>query len=129
MIICGCPRDHLCQQCFNQSLFWLLGGAACRGDRWALNVAKLVRPDKPWPEYEGKVVTIANRYVYDMTSDERVREVFAEACWESAQKQWTNMHAEMMCPARPPLDQYYRTKRAHVQTETQQPIVAVRSSR
>lgn len=71
----------------------LAGVAACRGERWASLVWRRVKLPSPWPPYEGRDAEIARRWVRDLASDQRVREMLAvETCWW-ASRRWDQLRA------------------------------------
>lgn len=86
--MCGCPRDQLCDLCRAGLFDNLRGTAACRGERWADEVARVVPRDRPWPAWNDRVAAIARRKVEDMARDERLLVLFAAELATWAAKRW-----------------------------------------
>lgn len=70
-MLCGCARDQLCDRCVDDAFAQLRGVAACRGEVWAMAVAKTCPRTRPWPCSE-RARAIARRKVADLAADERL---------------------------------------------------------
>lgn len=91
--ICGCPRDQLCFNCFEQNLTWLGGVAASRGYSWADSVAER-RPDlltHPWPALEGRCAELAAVKVVDLAEDRRLFEQLLGKLDAAARRRWERL--------------------------------------
>lgn len=86
--MCDCPRDRLCDLCFQGAWENLRGVAATRGEVWADDVARRVRTRRPWPAYGGRTAAIARRKVADMTRDPRLLEDLAIELASWAARRW-----------------------------------------
>lgn len=90
--MCGCPRDQLCDLCFQGSWENLRGVAATRGEVWAMAVARRVRLDRPWPD-SGRAAAIARRKVEDLSRDRRLRAALAAELARWAARWWQGASA------------------------------------
>lgn len=93
---CGCVRSSLCDACLAQSYGWHAGTAACRGEAWALKVARSIAPHEPWP-MTPKARQIAERWVSDLADDARLRVQLGEQVLTYAARRWAQLAIE---PAR-----------------------------
>ncbi len=97
-IVCTCPRDQLCHDCFARHLDWSIGVASARGYGWANSVAER-RPDlldRPWPELAGRAAEIAAVKVADLTEDRRVFDRLLARLDAEARRRWEQIRAERM---------------------------------
>lgn len=89
-MLCPCRAgDVLCDLCRDGLYAQLRGVAACRGERWAVYLAK--RNDlrgQPWPEGSDKVLAIARVKVADLTRDPQLLELLAEELAAWAARRW-----------------------------------------
>lgn len=84
-----CPRsDSLCDRCIADALAQMSGVAACRGEFWAMKVSERCAIRRPWPPYEGRCRELALRRVFDLASDERLREQLAMLVVKWASRWW-----------------------------------------
>lgn len=86
--MCGCPRDQLCDVCFQGSWENLRGVAATRGEVWAMDLARRMRIDQPWPDGSPKVLAISRRKVADLSRDGRLLEELAAELARWAARWW-----------------------------------------
>jgi hypothetical protein len=86
-MLCGCARDALCDRCVEDAFAQLRGVAACRGEVWAMTVAKTCRRDRPWPCTE-RSRAIARRKVDDLCADERLAARLADELARWAARWW-----------------------------------------
>ena len=86
--MCSCPRDALCDLCFQGSWENLRGVAATRGEVWAMDVARRTRVDRPWPEGSLRVTEIARAKVADLSRDRRLLEALALEVARWAARWW-----------------------------------------
>lgn len=86
---CGCPRDGLCDRCVDDVFAQLRGVAACRGEVWAMNLARRCRRDLPWPAFEGRTRELARAKISDLTGDPRLAERLARELASWAARWWT----------------------------------------
>ncbi len=91
--MCGCPRDQLCDLCFQGSWENLRGVAATRGEVWAMAVARRTHTDRPWPSGSPKVAAIARTKVADLSRDPRLLEVLAAELARWAARWWYDARA------------------------------------
>lgn len=89
VMLCPCLRDHLCEPCRRSLFAQLRGVAACRGERWADRVAASVSRDHAWPPHEGRAAEIAERLVFDLARDEKLRELLAAELAVWAARRWS----------------------------------------
>jgi hypothetical protein len=89
---CDCARDRLCDRCVDDAFAQLRGVAACRGEVWAMTVAKTCRRDRPWPcsssGLDDRAWAIARRKVADLTADARLAERLAGELQHWAARWW-----------------------------------------
>lgn len=85
---CPCARDRLCDRCVEDGFRQLRGVAACRGEAWAVDVAKRCRTRQPWPRGE-RSMAIARRKVEDLTRDARLVERLADELERWAARRWS----------------------------------------
>lgn len=86
-MLCGCARDQLCDRCVDDAFAQLRGVAACRGEVWAMDVARRCPRAQPWPATE-RVRAIARRKVGDLSSDARLAERLAGELERWAARWW-----------------------------------------
>ena len=86
--MCGCPRERLCELCFQGSWENLRGVAATRGEVWAMDVARRARLDRPWPEGSPRVAAIARQKVADLSRDHRLVAALADELGRWAARWW-----------------------------------------
>ena len=89
MLGCGCARDQLCDRCVDDAFAQLRGVAACRGEVWAMAVAKSCPRDQPWPCTE-RARVIARRKVADLCADERLASRLAGELQHWAARWWAS---------------------------------------
>jgi len=87
-MLCGCSRDQLCDRCVDDGFAQLRGVAACRGEVWAMAVAKQCRRDRPWPCNE-RARAIARRKVSDLCADPRLATRLAGEVERWAARWWS----------------------------------------
>lgn len=88
-MLCGCARDQLCDRCVDDAFAQLRGVAACRGEVWAMEVAKSCRRDRPWPRTE-RARAIAHRKVSDLCADSRLAARLAGELEHWAARWWAS---------------------------------------
>lgn len=89
-VVCGCPRDHLCDRCLDRARGWFGGVAQSRGEAWAGRVAA-ARPDllgRPWPDDE-RARAMAARRVDDLTADPRLVAELVPEVQRGAARAWS----------------------------------------
>jgi hypothetical protein len=92
--VCGCASDALCPLCLDGRFSQLKGVAACRGERWADDVAvRVTRRDQRWPTDSDKVLAIARMQVADLTRDPRLLEMLAGEALRWAARRWNQTAA------------------------------------
>lgn len=89
--MCNCPRDRLCDLCYQGAWDNLRGVAATRGEVWADDVARRVRTLQAWPRFAGRTAAIARGKVEDMTRDPRLREDLAIELASWAARRWATL--------------------------------------
>ena len=92
-VVCGCPRNKLCDACVTRQLSWFTGVAAVRGERWAESVAER-RPQllvQPWPALEGRAAVIAASKIAELSDDLRVLEQLLAELDAAARKRWEGL--------------------------------------
>jgi len=87
-MLCGCARDQLCDRCVEDAFAQLRGVAACRGEVWAMAVAKQCPRTRPWP-CSARARAIARRKVGDLSADARLAERLAGEVERWAARWWT----------------------------------------
>jgi hypothetical protein len=92
--VCSCPRDQLCELCFQGSWDNLRGVAATRGEVWAMEPARRVRLDQPWPDGSPRVAAIASEKVADLARDPRLRDALADELARWASRWWRGARRE-----------------------------------
>ena len=90
---CGCPREHLCERCNDDAFAQLRGVAACRGEVWAMDVARRAPFARPWPAYEGRAADLARGKVGDLTSDPALADRLARELAHWAARWWRTSSA------------------------------------
>jgi hypothetical protein len=86
-MLCSCARDQLCDRCVDDAFAQLRGVAACRGEVWAMDVAKTCTRTRPWPCTE-RARQIAWRKVTDLSADQRLRDRLARELARWAARWW-----------------------------------------
>jgi hypothetical protein len=86
-MLCSCARDQLCDRCVDDAFAQLRGVAACRGEVWAMDVAKTFARTRPWPCTE-RARQIAWRKVTDLSADQRLRDRLASELARWAARWW-----------------------------------------
>ena len=86
---CGCPREHLCTRCSDDGFAQLRGVAACRGEVWAMDVARRAPAPRPWPAFEGKAAALALGKVGDLTPDPGLADRLARELAHWAARWWS----------------------------------------
>ncbi len=92
--MCSCPRDHLCDLCFQGAWENLRGVAATRGEVWAMDVARRTRLDRAWPEDSPRVAAISRTKVSDLARDGRLLEALAAELARWAARWWRRACAD-----------------------------------
>ena len=83
--------DALCDACVDAMFAHLRGTAACRGERWATDLAARRRaPWIPWPVDNGHVLELAAGRVKDLTRDPRLRALLAAELVAYAARRWND---------------------------------------
>ncbi|MBA3821275.1 MAG: hypothetical protein H0X17_20495 [Deltaproteobacteria bacterium] len=88
-MLCGCARVELCDRCVDDAFAQLRGVAACRGEVWAMDVARRCARTQPWPTSE-RAQAIARRKVDDLASDARLTEKLAREVAHWAARWWAS---------------------------------------
>lgn len=88
-MLCGCARDQLCDRCVDDAFAQLRGVAACRGEVWAMEVAKQCPRGRPWP-CSPRAHAIARRKVGDLSADARLADRLAGELERWAARWWTH---------------------------------------
>ncbi len=91
-LINGCchPSKPLCDRCVDDCFKQLGGTAACRGEFWAMDLAKDPKlRAQPWPGATDKVMRIARQKCADLTRDERLLEQLAAELARWAERWWS----------------------------------------
>jgi hypothetical protein len=86
-MLCSCARDQLCDRCVDDGFAQLRGVAACRGEVWAMDIAKQCPRARPWPCTE-RARAIARRKVSDLCADQRLRSRLAGELERWAARWW-----------------------------------------
>ena len=86
-MLCSCARDQLCDRCVDDAFAQLRGVAACRGEVWAMDVARTCTRTRPWPSTE-RARAIARRKVSDLCTDPRLRSRLAGELERWAVRWW-----------------------------------------
>ncbi|MBA3392127.1 MAG: hypothetical protein H0T89_05755 [Deltaproteobacteria bacterium] len=93
-MVCGCARDELCDRCLDDAFAQLRGVAACRGEVWAMDVARQVPRTRPWPATD-RATSIARRKVGDLSSDPRLAARLAAELERWAARWWSGPGAQL----------------------------------
>ncbi len=88
-MLCGCKRDHLCSRCSDDAFAQLRGVAACRGEVWAMDVARRFTIMRPWPAFAGRAADLARTKVIDLASDPALVDRLARELAHWAARWWT----------------------------------------
>jgi hypothetical protein len=83
----GCARDQLGDRCVDDAFAQLRGVAACRGEVWAMSVAKTCARTQPWP-CTARARAIAERKVADLCADARLQSRLASELARWAARWW-----------------------------------------
>lgn len=89
-MLCPCRAGaELCQLCREGLYAQLRGAAACRGERWATDLAAAgVGRGLAWPEGSDKMLAIARLKVADLTRDRQLLELLAVELAAWAARRW-----------------------------------------
>ena len=87
-MLCDCARSQLCRTCLAGAFDNLRGVAACRGEVWAMDVARRCGFVRAWPA-SAKAHDIAARKVSDLGSDPVLVAKLAEVTAHWAQRWWS----------------------------------------
>jgi hypothetical protein len=86
-----CSFDVLCDRCLEDLFAQLRGVAACRGEVWAMELAKVPHLRAlPWPEDSERVLAIARAKIADLSRDERARDRLAGELARWAARWWVS---------------------------------------
>ena len=89
MLPACCPdRAALCDRCIADVFAQLRGVAACRGEVWAMDLARRVPRTQPWPSGSDQVNAIARTKVADLARDPKLLERLAAELAKWAARWW-----------------------------------------
>ena len=83
----------MCTRCNDDAFAQLRGVAACRGEVWAMDVARRCALARAWPAFEGKAATLARGKVTDLASDPALLDRLARELAHWAARWWTRATA------------------------------------
>jgi hypothetical protein len=90
IVVCSCPRAALCSTCFAGTFDNLRGVAACRGEVWAMSVARRCKRAQPWPSTD-RARALARDKVRDLTADPRLLGQLADEVTRWATRWWASV--------------------------------------
>ncbi len=80
-------------RCSDDAFAQLRGVAACRGEVWAMDVARRAPIARPWPSYEGRAAELARGKVGDLTPDPALADRLAREVAHWAARWWSRRDA------------------------------------
>jgi hypothetical protein len=96
--ICSCwSTGTKCEACVAMLRSQLGGGAQCRGDAWAVRVARAVGvrgiQENEWPDTP-KARALARKQVIDFDRDDRLASAFARLAYHAAKRRWNELQRD-----------------------------------
>jgi len=91
LIETSCCSDpaNLCGRCRADRFAQLRGVAACRGEVWAMDIARRRGRDVAWPTGSEAILTIARTKVQDLGRDQLLLEMLAGELVRLAERWWS----------------------------------------
>jgi hypothetical protein len=83
----------MCTRCNDDAFAQLRGVAACRGEVWAMDIARRAPQPRPWPAYDGKAASIARAKVTDLAADPALLDRLARELSHWAARWWSRREA------------------------------------